>query len=159
MSERRLLTEWPLTAAKAIVKPMEGFRGKAYKCPAGVWTIGFGHTGHDVYEGCPEITREEAEVLLDSDLVRAQVELDKLVYVTLTYGQTAALLDFMFNFGPAKCRKYTLFKLVNQQRFDDAAKYFSRYVYGGGVKLPGLVRRRELERKYFTGELNAYEAE
>ena len=131
-----------------LIKLSEGCRLTPYRCPAGVLTVGYGHTGHDVLEGQP-ITQGQADTLLLLDVKEATEALNKLVTVTLTAGQAGACVDFIFNLGRGAFGGSTLCKLINKSRFEDASKEFARWVYGGGQALPGLVKRREAERELF----------
>ena len=132
----------------ALIKEFEGCKLKAYKCPAGVWTIGYGHTGPEVHEG-QTITQQEAEVILENDLKKFIDGVDKLVTVELTSNQLGALVSFAFNVGLGNLKSSTLLKILNQGRYVDAAEQFLRWNKAGGKVLPGLTRRREAERLLF----------
>jgi lysozyme len=138
----------------ALVKEFEGLRLKAYKCPAGVWTIGYGHTSAagipEVNSGM-EITKEEAEAILKRDMVQYEAGVEKLVKVELSQGQFDALVDFAYNAGVGALAKSTLLKRVNEERFDDVPAEFMKWTKGGGKELPGLVRRRRAEVKLWRG--------
>jgi GH24 family phage-related lysozyme (muramidase) len=137
-----------------LVKEFEGLRLKAYKCPAGVWTIGYGHTSAagspDVNPGM-EITKDEAEEILKRDMVQYEAGVEKLVKVELSQGQFDALVDFAYNAGVGALAKSTLLKRVNEERFDDVPAEFMKWTKGGGKELPGLVRRRRAEVKLWRG--------
>jgi lysozyme len=138
----------------ALVKEFEGLRLKAYKCPAGVWTIGYGHTSAagapEVREGM-EITKAEAEEILKRDMVQYEKGVEKLVKIKITQGQFDALVDFAYNAGVGALAKSTLLKRVNEERFDDVPAEFMKWTKGGGKELPGLVRRRRAEVKLWRG--------
>lgn len=131
----------------ALIKEYEGFRAHAYKCPAGVWTIGFGTT-KNVQPG-DKITKREAERRLREDLHRFQVCVTKAVNVPLSQGQYDALVSLCYNIGEGAFRKSTLLKLLNQRRYDAACAQFDRWVKAGGRTLPGLQRRRDAEQALF----------
>lgn len=138
----------------ALVKEFEGLRLKAYKCPANVWTIGYGHTsaaGSPEVNPGMEITKEEAEEILRRDMVQYENGVKKLVKVELTQGQFDALVDFAYNAGVGALAKSTLLKRVNEERFDDVPAEFMKWTKGGGKELPGLVRRRRAEVKLWRG--------
>ena len=140
-------------AGVELIKEFEGLRLNAYKDTGGVLTIGYGHTtaagGLKVYLGLT-ITHEEAEQLLIDDLARmAYPVIDRLVKVPLTQGQFDALCSFIYNLGEGQVSKSTLLKLLNAKDYDGASSQFERWVYDNGVKLNGLIRRREAERKLF----------
>ena len=137
-----------MNPATTLIKEFEGCKLKAYKCPAGIWTIGYGHTGNDVYEG-KTITQQEAEVILENDLKRFVDGVDKLVTVQLTRNQLGALVSFAFNVGLGNFRSSTLLKILNQGRYADAAEQFLRWDKAGGKVLPGLTKRRHAERTLF----------
>jgi lysozyme len=129
-------------AAIDIVMHWEGFRGKAYLCPANVWTIGFGST-KGVKEG-DTITRARAQVLLREDMQDAVNKLYGVVPADviddLTENQYAALLSFVFNLGANK--SWTIWKVLRARDFDGVPAQMQRFVYAGGKKLQGLVNRR-----------------
>ena len=120
----------------AIIKKFEGLRLKAYKCPAGVYTIGYGHTENVCADS--EISELMAQAINDLDLPLLQCEFD-------------ALVSFVFNVGIGNFNKSTLKKLLLQKKFFYAAKEFDKWVFAGGKKLPGLQNRRNKERKIFEG--------
>lgn len=135
------------------IKEFEGFRSSAYKCPAGVLTIGYGHTG-DVKKG-QKITREEAEKLLKRDLISYEAFVEKL-NVTCKQEKFDALVDFAYNLGTSALQNSTLLKKIRQCRSDDEIREeFMKWVYAtvGGKKrkLDGLVTRRKWEAdRYFN---------
>lgn len=140
---------------KAFIKQCEGLRLTAYRCPSGVWTIGYGHTGKDVAPG-RRITKAEAERLFEADLARFEAELGAIVcHLGLRQGQYDALLSFAYNIGMRSLLASTLWRKV-QMNADDATipAEFSRWVYGtqGGrkVKLPGLIKRRAEEARRYA---------
>ena len=132
----------------ALIKRHEGRALKAYKCPGGRWTIGYGHTGWDVKEG-DEITSERADELLISDVAYFEVRLRRAVLVTLSQNQFDALLSFMFNIGASTFSKSTKLMRLNDFDYRGAAREFDRWVFAKDRKLPGLVARRMAERELF----------
>jgi lysozyme len=131
-----------------IVKNFEGLRLNAYLDPVGIWTIGYGHTGPEVGPG-EVITTAQAESLLKKDLVRFENGVRQLVKVPVNSNQFSALVSFAFNVGTGALAQSTLLALLNQRDYQGAADQFSRWVYGGGQALPGLVSRRNAERALF----------
>ena len=132
-----------------LVKSFEGFYADAYVCPAGVLTIGYGHTG-DVDNGqC--IGEDQAQELLRKDLIAACGSVERLVRVPLTDNQFAALASFAFNCGAGNLGVSTLLKKLNQGDYDAAPSELARWVKATdpatGLKrsLAGLVRRRAAE--------------
>ena len=130
-----------------LVKSFEGFRDKAYLCPAHVWTIGYGTT-ENVQSG-DVVTETEAEELLRNDLLDASKAVDELVDVELSQSQYDALVSFIYNVGREAFRNSTMLKLINAGNFPGAALQFQRWNKGGGQVLPGLTRRRAAERALF----------
>lgn len=132
---------------KALIKKYEGCRLKAYKCPAGVLTIGYGHTNNVRVDDV--ITQAEADKLLDIDIVIKEKEVNSVLRVPVTQGQYDALVSFAFNLGIGNLKKSTLLRLVNQGKYKNASNEFSRWVYAGGKVLAGLVKRRNEEKELF----------
>lgn len=125
------------------IKAFEGFRPEAYRCPAGQWTVGYGHT-RGVYEG-RRVTRAEADRLLREDLAPLEHYVTGLG-LSLTQGQTDALLDFCFNLGTPALNGSTLLKKIRAGApTAEIQAEFRCWVYAGGEVLPGLVKRREWE--------------
>lgn len=136
--------------ASDFVKQWEGRELKAYRCSAGVLSIGYGHT-KGVKEG-DEISASEAEQLLVEDLTAISDDLNRLVNVGVTEGQYIALLSLAFNIGATALKKSTLLFHLNHKRYDEAAAEFDKWIYAGGKVSEGLKRRRTAERKLFEGE-------
>lgn len=130
-----------------LIKSFEGLRLHAYKCPAGVWTIGYGHT-KGVKKG-DMITELKAETLLIIDLQSFEYTINKLVKVPLTQNQFDALVSFVFNVGSANFQKSTLLRKLNNKDYNGAANEFGKWVYANKKVLPGLVKRREAEKELF----------
>lgn len=132
-----------------LIKRYEGLRLEAYRCPAGVWTIGYGHT-KGVYKGM-RISKEEAEMFLRQD-----VEIVELQVVN-TVGKLAAckidaLVSFAYNVGVAAFRRSTLCRKVKANSDDPAIRNeFMKWIYAGGKKLQGLVKRRAEEAEMYFG--------
>lgn len=131
-----------------LIKKFEGLRLDAYWCPAGVLTIGYGHTGADVYEG-QKITEEEAEALLLKDVENVEENIKKMIVKEVTNNQFDALVSFAYNCGTVNLGRSTLLKYVNQSKYKEAAAEFDKWVYAGKKKLNGLVKRRAAERALF----------
>lgn len=133
-----------------LIKRFEGCRLTAYRCPAGVWTIGYGHT-KDVKEG-QRISEAEAERMLAEDLRYYEQMVGLMVMKPLEAHQMDALVSFAYNCGVAALRKSTLLKLVNQNPKDPKIREaFGMWNKAGGKVLPGLVKRREAEADlYFS---------
>lgn len=130
-----------------LIRKHEGLRLKAYKCPAGVWTIGYGST-RGVTEGM-EITQEQADERLRQDIAVAEKCIAASVKVTLTQEQHDALCSFIFNLGCGAFGKSTLLRKINQGDDVGAAAEFAKWVNAGGKRLAGLVARRKDEADLF----------
>ena len=129
-----------------LIKQFEGLRLEAYRCPAGIWTIGYGHTA-GVSEGM-KITEVEAERLLLEDLKPVLAVLPS----GLNANRRAALASFVFNVGVGAFCRSTIRRLVIENPDNPRiADEFARWRYGGGKVLPGLVARRRAEAElYFS---------
>jgi len=143
-----------------LIRHFEGLFLEAYKCPAGVWTIGYGHTGLRHADGTVKpgrrITAPEAGRLLWDDLNRKYAgDVRRMVKVSIAQHEFDALVSFHFNTGALG--RSTLLKKLNAGDRKGAASEFQRWTRGGGKVLPGLVRRRKAERHLFeTGKLNYF---
>jgi lysozyme len=129
-----------------IIKRHEGLRLNAYLCPAGVWTIGYGHTsaaGAPTVKPGMRITEAEALAILARDLGRFEARVNRLVKVPLTQHQFDALVSFDFNTGAI--HSSTLLRKLNAGRHQDVPAELMRWTRAGGKELPGLVRRRREE--------------
>ena len=129
-----------------LIKQFEGLRLEAYRCPAGVWTIGYGHTA-GVRQGM-KITEAEAERLLAEDLKPVLEALPE----GLSDNRRAALASFVFNVGVGAFSGSTLRRMIVENADNPRiADEFARWRYGGGKVIPGLVARRRAEAElYFT---------
>ena len=130
-----------------LIKQFEGLHLKAYRCPAGVPTIGYGHTA-GVAMG-QTITQQQADDYLRRDVRQFERAVSRLVSVPLTQGQFDALVSFAFNLGEGALAQSTLLRLLNAGDYAGAAAQFDRWNKAGGRVLPGLVRRRAAERALF----------
>lgn len=129
------------------IQEFEGLRLIAYKCPAGVWTIGFGHT-KGVKMG-QTITKAQAETLLRGDLLPCENYVRGL-NLELTQGQFDALVDFCFNLGTAALQRSTLLQKIRTKADELTIRNeFAKWVNAGGVRLQGLVKRRAWEADRF----------
>lgn len=133
-----------------LIKSFEGCRLTAYRCPAGVWTIGYGNTfyesGMKVKEG-DTITQERAEELFANILQLKFVEpVRRLLRQELNNNQFSAIVSFAYNLGTGNLKSSTLLKKVNTNPEDQSIRTeFGKWVYAGGKVLKGLVRRRQAE--------------
>lgn len=146
-------------AAIELAKRFEGFhrvpradpgRTHPYVCPAGYWTIGYGHLCDPKH---PPITEAEAERYLADDLTTALTATLRYcpVLTTEPASRLAAIVDFTFNLGAGRLQTSTLRRRSNQRDWTGAATELRRWVYGGGKVLPGLVARRAAEAAWLLG--------
>lgn len=144
--------EYSSESAMDFIEAWEGCRLQAYKCPAGIWTIGVGHT-KDVTEH-DEITYLQSREMLREDVEEVKRGLAPFVNVHVTEGQYVALVSLAFNVGASyvvhNCPR--LMRALNAGDVEQAAHQFLDITKAGGKELPGLVRRRKSEAKLFLGE-------
>lgn len=138
---------------KQKIKEWEGCKLTAYKCPSGIWTIGYGHTGGDVVAG-RQISNSEADIIFEKDILIIEDRLHALEGfddVRWSQGEYDAVLSLAFNIGIGNFERSTLWRKIQQPHRDrhSEATEFCRWVYGGGKKLPGLVKRRLEESKIY----------
>lgn len=132
-----------------LIKRFEGFSSTVYICPAGYPTIGYGHLVRSS-ESFTEITETEAEELLRKDVESGERAVLRLVNVPLTDGQFDALVSFTFNLGAGAFQRSTLRRKVNRQNHAEVPEQLMRWVWAGGRKLNGLIRRRESEALIYS---------
>jgi lysozyme len=132
-----------------LTKSFEGLHLTAYKDCASVWTIGYGHTGPDLYNGMT-INEAEAETLLHADLAEAVECVNRAVTATVSQNQFDAMVDFCFNAGRGNFLQSTLLRKVNLGDFAGATAQFGLWVHAGGEIVDGLVRRRKAEAELFA---------
>lgn len=130
-----------------LIKRFEGCRLTAYKCPSGVYTIGYGHTS-GVKKG-QRITQRQAEAYLREDVAKFENGVNKYVSAPLTQNQFDALVSFCFNCGLTAFKNSTLRKKLNAKDYAGAGKELLRWNKAGGVVLDGLKRRRNAEKALF----------
>ena len=138
-------------AGVRLVQEFEGCRLDAYRCPAGIPTIGYGATGPDIRMGMVW-TQEQADARLVEDLARFADGVERLVEVDLSDNQFAAIVSFAFNVGLGALRDSTLLRKLNAGDYLGAADQLPRWARAGGRVLPGLTRRRAAERDLFLSD-------
>ena len=137
-----------------LIKEFEGCKLSSYKCPAGVWTIGYGHT-KNVKQGM-KITNEHATNLLKDDLKTYEGYVNKYVKVKLNQNQFDALVSFTFNCGGGALKSSTLLKKLNKGDYTGAANELLRWNKANGKILAGLTRRRQAEKALFLKQSATY---
>ena len=134
-----------------LIKKYEGFSSEAYKCPAGVWTIGYGHTGVDVTKGVT-ITEKEASLLLKKEVEKLQEQILFLLDNKVTTNELDALTSLVYNVGLGAFKKSRLLKRINSKDNPELiAKEWIEFNKASGKVIKGLIRRRAEEIcLYFT---------
>lgn len=134
-----------------IIKDYEGFSEIAYKCPAGIWTYGYGSTtrpdGSPVKEG-DTITKETALALLTDYLIKNVYPVFTKIPYNLTNGQKQAIASLCYNIGTSAFTKSKLFKAICNKDVEGIFKNWD-WIKGGGVVLKGLAKRRSHEMYLF----------
>lgn len=143
-----------------LIKHFEGFSAMPYRDAAGFWTVGYGHlltrqTGIDL-EDLPmrtglyfPITKQKSEALLLDDIHISENAIRSLIQAPLTQPQFDALASWTFNLGGSALKRSTLRMKLNRGEYASIPGEIQRWVYAGGQKLPGLIRRREAEANLF----------
>lgn len=134
-------------AGRRLIMENEGCKLTAYRCPADVWTIGYGHTGESVKEGLT-ITQHQADVILESDLQRFEYAVSKTC-PRANANQFSAMVCLCFNIGVDAFQRSTLARKFVTGDTAGAAWEFCRWTRAKGVELPGLVKRRKQEQTLF----------
>jgi len=134
----------------SLIKKFEGCEYNAYKCAAGVWTIGYGHTA-DVKEG-DLVTQQEADKILEEDMKEYEGYINSAVTVDLNQNQFDSLVSWVFNLGPSNLSSSTLLTKINNKDWDNVPEQIKRWNKAGGKVLEGLIRRREAEALLFENK-------
>ncbi|MER2926845.1 lysozyme [Serratia nevei] len=132
-------------AGLELIGNAEGCRSDPYKCPADVWTDGIGNT-HGVKPGARKTDQQIAVDWKKNILAAERCVINYAAGDKLQQGAFDAAVSITFNAGCATMQKSTMFRLFRQGEAAAACEQFSRWVYAGGVKLNGLVIRRDKER-------------
>ena len=146
-----------LAPAQKIIRAFEGCRLSAYKCPAGIWTIGWGATivnGAAVREG-DTISQSLADELLRAEILRIAAQLHEIIPVSAKWGgnQQAAVLSWIYNVGLGAAKDSTLRRRINAGEGGPVVipQELPKWDKANGAALPGLTRRRAAEVALFTG--------
>lgn len=130
-----------------LIRQFEGLRLTAYRCPSGIWTIGYGHT-ENVHKG-DTITQSQANEYLRQDKEPIETYLNNQ-QLNISQNQFDALTSLIFNIGISAFSRSTLLKLIRQNPNDPAiTAQFLRWIHSDGKVLPGLQRRRTEESKLY----------
>ena len=135
---------------KALIKKFEGCELEAYQCPAGVWTIGYGHTKN--VQKDDHWSQHYAETMLDIELEEYEGYVNDLVTVSLEQHQFDALVAWVYNLGVGNLLSTTLLVKLNAGEYEDVPHEIQRWNKAAGEVLEGLVRRRKAEALLFEGK-------
>lgn len=143
-----------MEGAKSLIAGEEGLRLTVYKDTGGVWTVGYGHKVLDgdglyPYTSKRTITQAEADAFFREDTTIATQAVKQSVHVPITANQRAALISLAFNIGGNALKNSTLLRKLHAGDIHGAADEFLKWVYDNGVRVAGLVKRRERERALF----------
>jgi lysozyme len=134
----------------SLIKKFEGFESEAYKCPANVWTIGYGHT-KGVKEG-DEWSESHASHMLEVELGEYEGYINKHVTAPLNQNQFDSLVCWVYNLGPTNLKNSTLLEVLNEGKYELVPSEIKRWNKANGEVLAGLERRREAEALLFEGK-------
>ena len=134
----------------SLIKKFEGCELEAYKCAAGVWTIGYGST-KGVKEG-DSINQEDADKLLMHEMKEYEGYINNMVEVNLEQNQFDSLVSWVFNLGPSNLKNSTLLKVLNSKDYQGVPAQIRRWNKANGKVLEGLERRRLAESLLFEGK-------
>lgn len=135
----------------ALIEQFEGFVTTPYRCPAGWWTIGYGHVIREAeQERLVQVDRSTARELLQQDVRVVEQAIARLIHVPLTQPQFDALVSFTFNLGAGALQRSSFRRKINRGEHEEVPRELMRWVWGGGRKLPGLVRRRAAEGRLYS---------
>jgi lysozyme len=131
-----------------LIKDFEGLELNAYKCAAGVWTIGYGHI-KGVQEGM-SISEARANEMLNEELTEYENYINKGVTVPLSQCQFDAMVSWVYNLGNGNLTSSTLLKVLNSGDYAGVPAQMLRWNKAGGKVLAGLTRRRQAEADMFS---------
>ncbi len=134
----------------SLIKKFEGCELEAYKCAAGVWTIGYGSTKN--VKKRDKITQEEADNLLLHEMNEYEGYVNDMVEVNLEQNQFDSLVSWVFNLGPSNLKNSTLLKVLNAKDYQGVPAQIRRWNKANGKVLEGLERRRLAESLLFEGK-------
>jgi lysozyme len=131
----------------SLIKHFEGCELQAYKCPAGVWTIGYGHI-KTAHEG-KVITQQQADEMLVEEMDEYEGYINRAVKVELNQNQFDAMVSWVYNLGNGNLGASTLLKVLNMGDYAGVPAQMLRWNKAGGKVLEGLTRRRQAEADLF----------
>ncbi len=136
----------------ALIMEFEGFADKIYECQGGKLTIGYGHvmSRGEIAKFSAGISKVQAIELLRQDVANAEQSVTRLISADITPWQFDALVSFTFNVGAGALQRSSLRRRVNAGQHEQAAREFMRWIFAGGRKLEGLIRRRKAEADLYS---------
>jgi lysozyme len=138
----------------ALIKLFEGLRLTPYECPGGYKTIGYGHVlSKEEASFIGEITEDQAEDFLFRDIEKVNRSLKRLVTIRLHQNQWDALASFVFNLGAGAFQRSALRRTVNRADHEDVPHQLMKWIWAGGRKQKGLIRRRTAEGMLYSQSL------
>jgi lysozyme len=134
-----------------LIKSFEGFSPTIYRDSAGLQTVGYGHLlkQQELFLFKDGIFELDAEALLKQDVIIAENAVVRLFKTPLTNNQFDALVSFTFNVGAGALQRSTLRHKINRGEHEDVPAELIKWVYAGGRKIPGLIKRRILEGELY----------
>ncbi len=144
--KRVIIPAGVLALALGMVQAWEGYRPTVYSDPIGIPTSCYGHTGPENWVG-RHFTRNECRALLDGDIGDAYAGVQSCIHRPIPDGLAAALTDFTYNAGAGTLCRSSMARKAIAGDFRGACKALGLYVYAGGQKFTGLVRRRAAEMR------------
>ncbi|MBA3752666.1 MAG: lysozyme [Nitrospira sp.] len=141
-----------------LIKSFEGCKLKAYKCPAGIWTVGYGHTssaGQPKVTSGMTITQAQAEEILVADLATYEAAVAEAITRFMNENQFAAMVSLCFNIGAANFRKSSVCRYFNDGLAAKAANSFLLWNKASGKAMKGLLRRRAAEMALYNKPVQA----
>ena len=134
-----------------LIKQFEGFSSKIYLDNAGLKTIGFGHLilPSETSSFQNGVTEADATTLLKKEIEVAEQAVSRLITSPINQNQFDSLVSFTFNLGSAAFQRSTLRAKINREEHEQVPREFMRWVYAGGIKILGLIRRRRAEAELY----------
>jgi len=144
----------------SLIRHFEGCRLKAYKCPAGIWTIGYGNTQYEdgrMVKAGDVITQSRAATLLQLIVAKFAISTDMMVKQEIRQHEFDALVSFCYNVGVGNLEKSTLLRKVNSRSpSEEVRAEFMKWNKARGQELAGLTRRRASEAYLFINGKNNF---
>jgi len=133
-----------------LIRAFESFSPIPYVCPAGYKTLGYGHVVKPTEVFDLPLSPESGKIILLKDVGVSERAISRLIRVPLSQNQWDALTSWTFNLGSGALQSSTLRSVINRQEYDEAPDQIRRWIYAGGRRLNGLIKRREIEARLFA---------